>query len=199
MREEKNRPEENSGLFLPRAVILDMDGLMLDTESPVAECWLEICRKSGRPVSRSLVLRAIGINEAATRALFSGECGQDFPFDKIHREVIRLMKERLDRDGLRRRPGLSPFLDCLEARGLPFAVATSTDRETAIWKLEKAGLGGRFPLMVCGDEVTNGKPAADIFLAAAEKLAADPADCVGFEDSGPGLLGLAAAGIRSVF
>jgi HAD superfamily hydrolase (TIGR01509 family) len=199
MREEKNRPEGNSGPFLPKAAILDMDGLMLDTEGPVLECWLETCRRFGRPVPRDLVLRAIGINEAATRALFLGERGRDFPFDEIYREVKRSLWESIDREGIRHRPGLSLFLDCLEARGIAFAVATSTGREGALRRLEKAGLGGRFPLMVCGDEVKNGKPAPDIFLAAAGRIGVNPADCAGFEDSGPGLLGLAAAGIRSVF
>jgi HAD superfamily hydrolase (TIGR01509 family) len=200
MSEEKIKkgPEENSGRFFPRAAILDMDGLMLDTEGPVVECWLEICREFGRSVSRDIVMRAIGINEPATRSLFLGEYGQAFPFNEIYREVNNLMKRRMDR-GIRHRPGLSAFLDCLAERGIPFAVATSTDRETALWKLEKAGLRGRFPLMVCGDEVKNGKPAPDIFLAAAAQLGVNPADCAGFEDSGPGLLGLAAAGIRSVF
>jgi HAD superfamily hydrolase (TIGR01509 family) len=199
MREEKIRPEENSGPFLPKAVILDMDGLLLDTEGPVLECWMKTCRGFGCPVSRGLVLRAIGINEAATRVLFLGECGRNFPFDEIYREVSRSLRKSIDREGIRHRPGLSLFLDCLGERNIPFAVATSTGREGALWRLEKAGLGGRFPLMVCGDEVKNGKPAPDIFLGAAGKLGLSPADCVGFEDSGPGLLGLAAAGIRSVF
>ncbi|MDR2134058.1 MAG: HAD family phosphatase [Treponema sp.] len=201
MNEEKMKkgPEENAGRFSPKAAILDMDGLMLDTEGPTVECWLEICREFGLPVSRDTVIRAIGINEPATRALFLGEYGRNFPFDEIYREVIGLMKRRMDREGIRHRPGLSAFLDCLAERGIPFAVATSTGRETALWKLEKAGLRGRFPLMVCGDEVKNGKPAPDIFLAAAARLGVNPADCAGFEDSGPGLLGLAAAGIRSVF
>jgi HAD superfamily hydrolase (TIGR01509 family) len=90
-------------------------------------------------------------------------------------------------------------LDCLGEKKIPFAVATSTDRKTALWKLERAGILDRFSLLVCGDEIARGKPAPDIFLAAARGLGAAPADCVGFEDSAPGLMGLQAAEIRSVF
>jgi HAD superfamily hydrolase (TIGR01509 family) len=185
--------------FKPRAVILDMDGLILDTEGPSINCWIEAGRRFGREIPRALVLCAIGLNKAATRALFLGEYGQGFPFDEMYAETYRLMKESMARNGIACRPGLAEFLACLEGRGTAFAVATSTDRKTARWKLERAGVLDRFPLMVCGDEIERGKPAPDIFLAAARLLGANPPDCVGFEDSGPGLMGLAAAGIRPVF
>ncbi|MDR0585774.1 MAG: HAD family phosphatase, partial [Treponema sp.] len=97
------------------------------------------------------------------------------------------------------RPGLLTLLDRLDALEIPKAVATSTERKRALWKLEKAGIADRFTVLVCGDEIRRGKPAPDIFLKAAERLGAAPADCVGFEDSPAGLKGLAEAGIRSVF
>jgi beta-phosphoglucomutase-like phosphatase (HAD superfamily) len=79
------------------------------------------------------------------------------------------------------------------------AVATSTYRDRGEWKLSAAGIRDYFTLLTCGDEVKRGKPESDIFLLAAERLGLDPASCVGFEDSPAGLMGLAKAGIRSVF
>jgi beta-phosphoglucomutase-like phosphatase (HAD superfamily) len=78
-------------------------------------------------------------------------------------------------------------------------VATSTARERALWKLDRAGIAGRFDAVVCGDEVSRGKPAPDIFLLAAERLGVRPSECAGFEDSPAGLRSLHAAGIRSIF
>jgi beta-phosphoglucomutase-like phosphatase (HAD superfamily) len=82
---------------------------------------------------------------------------------------------------------------------LPYALATSTSRNIVGWKLRYAGLDGVFPLIVCGDEVENGKPAPDIFLKAARLMDLNPEDCIGIEDSPAGLRGFCNAGIRSVF
>ncbi|GHV95420.1 haloacid dehalogenase [Spirochaetia bacterium] len=191
--------EQQAEHFHPKAVILDMDGLMLDTERPVLELWTIAGRNFGQEIPAEMTMRLIGTNDAGTRALFFNEYGNNFPYEKIRQETERLMAEKLEREGIALRPGLITLLDYLAGRNIPFAVATSTDRKTALWKLEKAGIRERFSLMVCGDEIKNGKPAPDIFLAAAGRLGVSPAGCAGFEDSAPGLRGLYAAEIRSVF
>ncbi len=91
------------------------------------------------------------------------------------------------------------LLDRLRAANIPLGVATSTRSIRAVDLLEKAGIFDRFKAITCGEEITNGKPAPDIFLLAAKKLGQLPCNCVGFEDSTAGLRGLHAAGIRSVF
>jgi HAD superfamily hydrolase (TIGR01509 family) len=105
----------------------------------------------------------------------------------------------MEKDGVALRPGLLALREHLDSLGIPFVVATSSARTVALRKLEMARIGGRFPLLVCGDEVRRGKPAPDIFLRAAELLGKEPAECLGFEDSPAGLRALEAAGIRSVF
>jgi HAD superfamily hydrolase (TIGR01509 family) len=185
--------------FKPGAVLLDMDGLMLDTERPVVDLWIQAAGNLGWVLSQDAVHRVIGINEASSRAVFASLYGSEFPYTEIQKELFRLIYAIVEKTGISCRPGLITLLDHLEKLKIPTAVATSTDRRQALWKLEKAGILDRFPVLVCGDEVSHGKPAPDIFLLAAEKLGV-PADCcVGFEDSPAGLRSLAAAGIRSVF
>jgi HAD superfamily hydrolase (TIGR01509 family) len=176
-----------------------MDGLMLDTERPLLELWGRAAEKFGRTMSREAVVRTIGVNEASTRALLLEEYGADFPYGEIREELNRLVREQVEREGVAHRPGLLVLLDRLAGLGIPLGVATSTAREAALWKLDRAGIRDRFVTLVCGDEVSRGKPAPDIFLRAAEKLGAAPAQCVGFEDSAAGLRALKAAGIRPVF
>ena len=185
--------------FCPQAAIFDMDGLMLDTERPALALWIQAGRRFGREITPELLQRAIGIKAENVRAVFTGAYGEDFPYDAIHTELERLIHDEVAREGIRLRPGLGALLDCLEERRIPCAVATSTNRKNALWKLEQAGILHRFSAVVCGDEVANGKPAPDIFLAAAARLGVEAAACVGFEDSSPGLVGLDAAGIRPVF
>jgi HAD superfamily hydrolase (TIGR01509 family) len=185
--------------FRPGAVIFDMDGLMLDTERPVIELWQQAARNHGREILEETVLRTIGVNEKTTRGIIRETCGEDFPYDAIRKELSRLFYELMERQGIPLKPGLPVMLDKLEKLEVPFAVATSTRRESALWRLERAGIRDRFTILACGDEVSQGKPFPDIFLLAAERLGQPPASCIGFEDSPAGLQALAAAGIPSVF
>jgi HAD superfamily hydrolase (TIGR01509 family) len=185
--------------FLPGAVIFDMDGLMLDTERPVVDLWLRAARRAGWEIDRETVCRTIGVDEETTRGILLDTYGKDFPYLEIRNELVRLIHETVDKEGIVLKPGLLTLLDRLSALGIPFGVATSTRRETALWKLERSGVRNRFDILTCGDEVAHGKPAPDIFLLAAERLGQKPASCIGFEDSVAGLRALAAAGIRSVF
>ena len=183
----------------PGGVIFDMDGLMLDTERPCFPLWKRLAGTLGWDIPEELVLRTIGIVANDTRALFLQEYGPDFPYDYIKKELNRLLDEDMEKNGIVHKPGLTVLLDHLASLGIPLAVATSTRREKALWKLRLAGIEKYFTAFACGDETANGKPAPDIFLLAAERLGKPPSDCVGFEDSPAGLQGLYAAGIRAVF
>ncbi|MDR2419242.1 MAG: HAD family phosphatase [Treponema sp.] len=183
----------------PAAVIFDMDGLMLDTERPAATHWIQVAKTFGWDISEELIFRTIGVNAASTRDVFMNAYGADFPYQDIRAEVSRRIKEGAEQEGISHRPGLTLLLDHLAQLQIPCAVATSTSRDTALWKLRKADIADRFVVKVCGDEITRGKPAPDIFLCALEHLGEAPADSIGFEDSPAGLQSLHAAGIRSVF
>jgi HAD superfamily hydrolase (TIGR01509 family) len=185
--------------FRPQAALFDMDGLMLDTERPAVKIWVEAARACGQEITGEIVRGSIGISKVNIKELYLNKFGPDFPFDEIRQEAIRRMRQMAAEQGIDHRPGLLVLLDHLAARGIPLAVATSTDRKTASWKLEKAGIRDRFAAVVCGDEVLRGKPDPEIFLRAAERLGRLPPDCVGFEDSPAGLLALQAAKIPSVF
>ena len=184
---------------LPRGVLLDMDGLMLDTEKPVVSAWITAGRSLGLDISPEAAYRTIGVNENDTKTVFLREYGPDFPYREVRRKLEAILLEKIEREGIAHRPGLLTFLDCLDSRALPFAVATSTGRDMALWKLEKARIRGRFNVFAFGDEVEQGKPAPDIFLLAASRLGVPPETCVGFEDSPAGLESLRRARIPSVF
>jgi HAD superfamily hydrolase (TIGR01509 family) len=186
-------------LIHPAAVIFDMDGLMLDTERPSVAHWIHVAKTLGWNISEDVIFRTIGVNASSTKDVFMNAYGADFPYQDIRTEVSRRIKEEAEREGISHRPGLIPLLDHLARLQIPCAVATSTSRDTAIWKLRKAGIEDRFVVKVYGDEIMRGKPAPDIFLRALERLGTAPDDSIGFEDSPAGLQSLYAGGIRSVF
>jgi HAD superfamily hydrolase (TIGR01509 family) len=99
---------------------------------------------------------------------------------------------------------LVPFDDAVTAarelreRGVPIAVASSSPRERLHRTLSRAGLLDAFDVVVAGDEVTNGKPAPDMFLLAAERLGVPPEACIVIEDSPPGVQAGVAAGMHTI-
>jgi HAD superfamily hydrolase (TIGR01509 family) len=189
----------NESVIRPAAVIFDMDGLMLDTERLSIPLWTQAGIVFGYSITEEIVLRMVGISSKKTRELLLDEFGVDFPYDSVCEKFRFLVKKEIEKNGVPKKYWLVELLNRLSAAKIPLAVATSTRRATAGEMLRKADILDRFSAVVCGDEVTNGKPAPDIFLLAAEKLGVPPSACVGFEDSPAGLMGLHSAGIRSIF
>lgn len=178
------------------AVIFDMDGLMLDTEVVSRRVWREAAVALGIDLSEAVLDAMVGRPEAATRVMLAELCGEAVPA-LVARAQARY-RDVLVAEGVRKKPGLDALLAWLVAHGVPRAVATSTARDLADYKLRQAGLLAIFDAVVCGDEVPHGKPAPDIFLAAAERLGRAPAECVVLEDSGPGVLAARAAGMTTI-
>lgn len=181
-----------------KAVIFDMDGLMLDTERIAQQMWQQTGRENGFEIDDELYLGAIGRTAKDTSMIFREKFGEDFPFESMYERKQALLHEAITNDAIPVKTGLYELLDLLEERKIPKAVATSTARKTAVVKLSKTALIDRFPVIVCGDEVENGKPAPDIFLKAAAGLGIVPAHCLVLEDSESGIKAAHAGGMIPV-
>ena len=185
--------------FIPKGVIFDMDGLLLDTERLEIGLFVELSNKMGWHTSENVLRNTIGVSDTDAQIFYKNKYGADYPFREIWKAVIEEEERIGETEGLPLKKGLLILLDKLDTLGIPAIVATSAVHKRAQWKLKCSGILDRFKTLTCGNEVENGKPAPDIFLLAAKKLGAKPESCVGFEDSPAGLTGLAKAGIPSVF
>lgn len=182
----------------PRAVIFDMDGLMLDTERLAPLAWSDAARAIGVDFDMTILPAMIGRNYTDCRALVVERHGPAFPTDDLMRAWHVAYDAIVARDGIALKPGLLDLLDWLEDAGIPRAVATSTRRDRAAAKLAQTGIVDRFHGLTGGDEITRGKPAPDIFLLAAQRMGHAPADIVVLEDSEPGVRGALAAGMTPI-
>ena len=179
------------------AIIFDMDGLMLDTERLARRAWRQAGAEWGYAIPDEVYLLAVGRTKPDTEKLFRDALGPDFPFQEMYEHKQAYMQAATE-DGIPIKPGLFDLLARIDALGLAKTVATSTARPMAIQKLTLSGLIERFDFIVCGDEVANGKPAPDIYLAAALGLKASPTECLVLEDSEAGIRAAYAAGMTPV-
>lgn len=181
-----------------KGVLFDMDGLMFDTERIGLMGWLEAGRQLDIPITPELVAQLRGTGVAQCRAIFNAAI-PGAHYDEARALRLAFARAYIRENGLPVKEGLYELLEWLRERGIPMALATSTDRERALGYLDMAEVRPYFQAVVFGTEVANPKPAPDIFLAAAAQLGADPADCAVLEDSPNGLTAAKAAGCRAVF
>jgi len=180
------------------AAILDMDGLMVDTEPLYKFAWQQAALELGYVVDDELYAQCVGLHTLACEALIVERHGAAFPLSQFRELWPDVWQRQVDQGGIQTKLGLDGLLEFIKRHGLPVAVATSSDATFVERTLRAAGLTGRFNAIVSGDEVARGKPEPDIYLEAARRLGVSPGDCVAFEDSEAGILAVNRAGMRGV-
>ena len=176
------------------AVVFDMDGLLLDSERLYLAAFRQAEAATGAGADDALYARLVGTDERTGMPVLQaalGEATAAFAAAWEARTKVALA------GAIPVKPGVRDLLAALAAAGTPFAVAPSTRTAAARSRLGEAGLGG-FAHVVGGDAVARGKPAPDIYLAAAERLGVAPGACAAFEDSEAGTRAALSAGMRVV-
>ena len=170
-----------------RAIIFDMDGLMLDTERLALKAWQLAGADFGFPISEDIFITMLGRNRGDSDRILVEVFGSDFPVDAVRKRRRAYVDGWIDEGKLSIKSGLLELLDFLDKVSMPKAVATSTSYERAIHKLSLTNLLEHFPIVIAGDQVQKGKPAPDIFLAASVQLGVLPKHCLVLEDSDAGI------------
>jgi [ribosomal protein S5]-alanine N-acetyltransferase len=182
--------------MLIRAVIFDMDGLMLDTEPLYRVGWKQASAYCGFDLSDDIYKRLVGRSRLDSERVLVETFGSGFPLEKFRTLARKHVAAAFSASPVRKKPGLYELLSFLETRQLPKAVATSTERHKALSLLTTTELLGRFDVVAAGDEVVRGKPSPDLFLLAARRLGIDPAECLVLEDAESGVIGARQAGMQ---
>ena len=181
-----------------RAIIFDMDGLMIDTERLALKAWQLAGADFGFPISEDIFITMLGRNRRDSDRILVEVFGSDFPVDAVRKRRRAYVDGWIDEGKLSIKSGLLELLDFLDKVSMPKAVATSTAYERAIYKLSLVNLLERFPIVIAGDQVEKGKPAPDIFLAASTQLRVLPKHCLVLEDSDAGIQAAYNAGMIPV-
>lgn len=181
-----------------KAVIFDMDGIILDTEPLLAKYWCQAANEFGFPMEyrHALELRSLAGEYASP--LLKQYFGDSFDYTVVRSRRKVLMEQDIEKNGLKKKKGIDMLLDYLDGTPLRKAIATATDIERATKYLNMIDLFDRFDDICCGSMVEHGKPAPDIYLFAAEKLGFQPSECVAVEDSPNGITSAYRAGMLPI-
>lgn len=179
------------------ALLFDMDGLMIDTETLSALAWQHAAEVLAIPLQAHHLQAMVGLStEYCLDYLQQALPGTDVTqFGVVARaQYHRTLRE----DSIPLKPGIIELLQWCEQQALPRAVATATQRTLADIKLARSQLAPFFRHSVCGDEVARSKPAPDVYLKAAALLGVPVTDCIVLEDSPHGARAALAAGMRVI-
>jgi len=177
-----------------RAVILDLDGLILDTEAGYFRAWQQAARAMGYNLPEDFCRGLSGRHYQEVERLVCRMLGPEFQLQEFRRSSGRYWRELVNRDGIAIKEGFFSLFKVLQQFAIPYCLATNSLAENASECLEFAGLQDHFPLRVCRDNVARGKPAPDLFLYAAKTLGVAIGDCLIVEDSVTGIAAAAQTG-----
>jgi HAD superfamily hydrolase (TIGR01509 family) len=181
---------------MPAAVIFDLDGVLMDSEQRWNGAKEALVRETGGRWRDEAPTVMMGMSSPEWAAYLRDDLGVPMDADEISREVVQRMEEGYRRD-LPLLPGAASAVEALAAHW-PLGLASSSNREVIDLVLELSGFGHGFRFTVSSEEVERGKPAPDVYLAAARGLGVEPSRCVAIEDSSNGLRSAAAAGMTVI-
>lgn len=185
-----------------KAVIFDLDGTILDTESVNKSIFEEICKKYNKPFPLETRLKLLGSTEQKSCQIIVEDCQLPCTVDDFLKEYKILSTQRVANCDLL--PGAERLIRHLHEKNIPIAIATSSGKDSVVVKTKNhQNLFSLFHHMVMASsdpEVKEGKPAPDIFLVAAKRFAIeiDPKDCLVIEDAPNGVKAARAAGMQCV-
>jgi|GEM_PF-295503 len=181
-----------------KAVIFDMDGVLVDSQPFHFTVDQAVLSKCGFAVPLAVVQRYAGMSNPNRWAKYKQDFRLAPPVEELIATHVATIMEQLEQADLQAIPCVPALLSSLRAKGLKLSVASSSSYDFIYKMLDKIGIRGAFDLVVSGEDMANSKPAPDIFLHSAKMLGCDVNECVVVEDSASGVQAAVAAGIRCV-
>ena len=181
-----------------KAVLFDMDGVLIDTEKYLTKFWQQAAREAGLDldITEFYEFRSLASRFAAVE--FQKKYGSQYDYFAIRERRKELMNAHLAEHGIEMKPEVKETLQVLKERGYYIAVVTATDEERTKQYLSEIGIYDWFDSIICATMVERGKPFPDVYLYACERIGCRPEECMAVEDSPNGVAAASAAGCRTV-
>lgn len=181
-----------------QAVLLDMDGTLLDTEKLFMESLIAAMGAFGYTDDIATFCHAmVGLTGPQCDTMLVDRYGANFPIDALN-EAFRANRDNLIKAGIPLKRGATDLIDAVQQHGYPMAIVTSATRRGAENQLTLAGIRQRFDTVITRSDVAHAKPSPDLYLLAAEWLGVPAQFCLAIEDSNPGVAAAHAAGAITI-
>ena len=182
-----------------KAVLFDMDGLMVDTESLATEAFIHSAKKQGYDMTKEETLLVLGFTTKSIYEFWENYFkNSDVSGKQLVDDHYKYIENILFTTGPRKMPYIEELLKYLKESNYKVAVASSSNMDHIINNMEKTGLKKYIDEFASGAEVENGKPAPDVFLLAAKRLGVKPENCLVLEDSKAGVIAGSSAGAKVI-
>ncbi len=182
-----------------KAVIFDMDGVLVDSEPIRFEIMKKFCQKLGFTLTDEKLSTFVGGKDTEKWKTLKMENSLPQPPEELERKEIKLYKDHIKNlSEIDPIDGSVELLEKLTEGGIKKGLASSAQREVINLILDRLGIEAYFEVTISGYEVENAKPAPDIFLETAKRLDVLPKECVVIEDSQNGARAAKAAGMKCI-
>ena len=178
-----------------KAVIFDFDGLMIESESIAYQVWRQVVAEFGSEMSEAFYREVIGKTPKTTIDLVCKKLGLSISPQDLSERYWSQRTETMCVEA-RAVEGLINLIEDLHQHQIPLGVASNSPTDYVERVLEALQLRQMFQVAIGSDQVPEGKPAPDVYLATAAALTVDPQDCLAIEDSPTGLQAAVNAGMR---
>lgn len=181
-----------------KAVLFDMDGVVLDTEKLYTRFWGEAVEECGFHMTEKQLLGLRSLGQEYADDYFKSILGPEASESRIRDIRRRRMKEYTDIYGIEAKPHVRETVEELHRRGIAAAIATASETARATQFLKDVGLDQEFDCILTTGMVAHGKPQPDIYLSACSQLGVNPGEAAAVEDSDNGVTSAWRAGCRVI-
>ena len=181
-----------------KALIFDMDGLLLDTETIALKAFQESALELGLTLDLAVYYRCIGTTHARTQEILKEGYGPDFPYENIAKLWNKKFTDTVENYPIPLKEGVRVLLEYLNISNVPAAIVTSTRYSTALKMLGNAKILEYFAFVIGGDQIVLGKPNPEIYLKACQRLNVSSKASLALEDSENGVRSALAAGLTVI-
>ena len=181
-----------------KAVIFDMDGVLIDTEKYLFRYWKQAASEAGYELTDQILLGMRSLASEFAVPYFKEYVGEHADYAAIRSRRKELMSQHIAANGVEKKPKVDELLDYLHTHGYKTAVATATDPERTRQYLTSIGIYEKFDQIVCATTVPHGKPMPDVYLHVCSYIGIEPENCLAIEDSDNGALSAHRAGCHVV-
>ncbi|QQY80324.1 HAD superfamily hydrolase (TIGR01509 family)/HAD superfamily hydrolase (TIGR01549 family) [Keratinibaculum paraultunense] len=179
-----------------KAIIFDMDGVIIDSEPLHCKLEREILKELGGKITEEEHNAFIGTTDYHMWSILKEKFNIKKPVD----EIIQMKKERFIKNihMLNLVDNVEEFIEKLHKKGYPMGLASSNNRKIVNLIVNKFKLDKYFNVIISGEDVSKGKPHPEIFLKTAEKMGVEPHNCLVIEDAKNGVIAAKAAGMKCI-